>query len=210
MTSCARPSRTASATSRLRHPRRGGRHVHRLQQRIAPRSSRAPRTAPTPRPTSSAQRLRPRHLRHGGQPNADIIDLGLRRSQLERHPDRPGRGVRGHGRHPGHSIRQRRRHHGRQRHRDRRRHGAHLDGRVREVVSPRRPSTGGSRSAAPAAPSTSRSTRRRRMTATSHSAAARTPTSRTAWAERRRGSRATAGATNCSSNSVAMAGCAPT
>ena len=33
------------------------------------------------------------------------------------------------------------------------------------------------------------------MTATSRSAAATTPTSRTAWAERRRGSRATAGAT---------------
>ena len=61
-----------------------------------------------------------------------------------------------------------------------------------------------------AAPSTSRSTRRRRMTATSRSVAARTPMSRTAWAERRRGSRATAGATNCCSISVAMAGCAPT
>ena len=119
----------------------------------------------------------------------------LRRSRLERHPDRPGRGVRGYGRHPG-------------------RRSANGDvtmhasgtvtgadtaltwtGQFDRLVSLRRPSTGGSRSAARAAPTTSRSRRRRRMTVTSRSAAARTPTSRTPWAERRRGSRATAGAT---------------
>ncbi len=54
-----------------------------------------------------------------GQPNADIIDLDLRRGRLERHPDRAGRAVRRHGGRPGRSIRHRRRHHGRQRHRDR-------------------------------------------------------------------------------------------
>ena len=38
-----------------------------------------------------------------GQPNADVIDLAFGEVSLERHPDRPGRGVRGYGRHPGRS-----------------------------------------------------------------------------------------------------------
>ncbi len=150
-----------------------------------------------------------------GQPNADIIDLGngigeVRWSGIQTAPGAVSVGPGGFGilsvRSANGDVDD-----GRQRHGDGGRHGAHLDGPVRPArFSPRRPSTDGSRSAEPTAPSASRSTRRRRMTATSRSAAATTSTSRTAWAVRRRGSRATVGPTHCCSTSIATTGCAPT